>query len=170
MGTALSSKEAKKIAKREKKNRGVIIREDKLENAMGGRGGRKNDDHYRLDEQTFRTDLQKELLCTGNTFRVLYLENTNVWLLADFRDIFFQSFNETKDLKCFFAHADSPWLRLGPMKIELQSKDPYMAVIRELMFPHECDGITRFLGPYLGPPPGRMKGGKAGKNDWTMKK
>ena len=83
--------------------------------------------------------------------------------------IFLQSANETKDLKCFFAHAGSPWLRLGPMKIELQSKQPYVAVIRELMYSHECDEITKFLGPLLGPPPGRMKGG-SGKNDWTMKK
>ena len=44
-----------------------------------------------------------------------------------------------------------------------------MAVLRELLYPHECDNITQFLGPLLGTPPGRMKGG-LGKNDWTMKK
>ena len=84
-------------------------------------------------------------------------------------DIFFQNATETKDLKCFYGHSNSPWLRLGPIKIEVQNKEPYLAVLRELLYPNECDNITQFLGPLLGTPPGRMKGG-LGKNDWTMKK
>ena len=53
--------------------------------------------------------------------------------------------------------------------MELQNKEPYVAVLRELVFEDECDNITDFLGPFLGTPPGRMGGG-TGKNDWTMKK
>ena len=68
----MSEKEVKKILKREKKNKRVIIREDQIEDPMGGRGqATRKSDHYLRDEQNFRVDLQKELLCTGNTFRVL---------------------------------------------------------------------------------------------------
>ena len=77
--------------------------------------------------------------------------------------------NETKDLYCFYGNNNSPWLKLGPIKVELQNKEPYVAVLRELVFADECDNITDFLGPFLGTPPGRMGGG-TGKNDWTMKK
>ena len=65
----------------------------------------------------------------------------------------------------------SSWLRLAPLKLELRSREPYLAVLRELMFDHECDNITAYLGPLLGFPPGRMGGAKnMFKNDWTMKK
>lgn len=70
---------------------------------------------------------------------------------------------------CFYAHNDSPWLRLGPMRLELKNRDPYVAVIRQLLYPHECNNVTKFLGPTLDFPPGRM-GNKATRNDWTMKK
>ena len=95
----------------------------------------------------------------------------NEWMNTDWWhfDVCFQNATETKDLKCFYGHSNSPWLRLGPIKIEVQNKEPYLAVLRELLYPHECDNITQFLGPMLGTPPGRMKGG-VGKNDWTMKK
>jgi hypothetical protein len=45
-------------------------------------------------------------------------------------------------------------------------------VLRELMYSHECDGITQFLSPWLGKPPGSMsrKKTKGVTNDWTMKK
>lgn len=82
----------------------------------------------------------------------------------------FQNETELKDLKCFYADNDSPWLKLGPMKIEMQNLKPYLVVIRELMYPNECDEITKFLAPFLGQPPGRMNRKQAGKNDWTMKK
>ena len=74
-------------------------------------------------------------------------------------------------MKCFYGHNDSPWLKLAPLKVDIQNHEPYIAVLRELMYPHECDGITNFLGDHLGPPPGRMKlKGGGTKNDWTMKK
>ncbi len=75
-------------------------------------------------------------------------------------------------MKCAYASPPwSPWLRLAPLKLELRSREPYLAVLRELMFDHECDNITAYLGPLLGFPPGRMGGAKnMFKNDWTMKK
>ena len=75
---------------------------------------------------------------------------------------------EDKDLRSFYAHNNSPWLRLGPMKVEVRNKKPYLAVLRGLLYDHECDKITKFLGPTLNFPPGRMSGKK--RNDWTMKK
>ena len=80
-----------------------------------------------------------------------------------------QNASEDKDLKCFYAHNNSPWLRLAPIKVDMQNHEPYVAVLRELMYTHECDGITNYLGSYLGSPPGRMKAKGGGKNDWTMK-
>lgn len=100
-------------------------------------------------EGIVKSAIQKEILCTGETFT---------------------GPEKDAEMKCIFAHNGSPWLRLGPMKLEIKSKEPYIAVIRELMYPHECDNITSFLGPYLNFPPGRMGGPRVGKNDWTMKK
>ncbi len=138
----IRKKEKKKILKREKKNQREIVREDPLEE-------KDNVDHYERERVSFRVDLQKEDLCAGHTFR---------------------NATEDKDLHCFYAHNDSPWLKLAPIKVELKSFDPYVAVFRELMLPHECDSITEYLGPLLGPPPGRMSNKGAAKNDWTMKK
>ena len=76
---------------------------------------------------------------------------------------------DDKDLRCFYGSNGSPWLRLAPIKVEVKSREPYVAVLRELMFHHECDNITRFLGPHLDFPPGRMNP-KNRVNDWTMKK
>ena len=55
------------------------------------------------------------------------------------------------------------------MKIQMNSHDPAHVTIKNLMYDNECDTITKFLGPYLDFPPGRMAG-KAKRNDWTMKK
>lgn len=107
----------------------------------------ENHRELEMPEVKQKADLQKELLCTGVTFRTA---------------------NDTKDLFCTYAHNNSPWLRLGPMKVEIQSKEPYIAVLRELMYPHECDNLTRFLGPHLDFPPGRMNP-RHQINDWTMK-
>jgi hypothetical protein len=43
---------------------------------------------------------------------------------------FSQTPDEDKDLYCFYGHNHSPWLRLGPMRMELKNFDPYIAVIR----------------------------------------
>ena len=55
------------------------------------------------------------------------------------------------------------------MKIQINSHDPAHAVIKEFFYERECDETTKFLGPHLNFPPGRMNP-KAKKNDWTMKK
>ncbi len=72
-------------------------------------------------------------------------------------------------LHCKYVHGSSAWLRLAPIKLEINSFDPYHVVLRELLYDHECDDITKYLGPKLDFPPGRMHH-KAKKNDWTMKK
>ena len=72
-------------------------------------------------------------------------------------------------LRCFYAHSSSDWLRLGPMKVEINSYDPAHATVKNLMYDHECDEITKYLGPHLDFPPGKINK-KAKKNDWTMKK
>lgn len=146
VGNTLSKKEIKKIAKNEKKlAQTKLIREDKVEDPYTGS---HLVDHYVAEEHNFKIDYQKEMLCAGQPFR---------------------NASEDKDLKCFYAHNNSPWLRLAPIKIDMQNHEPYIAVIRELMYTHECDGITNFLGKHLGSPPGRMKAKGAVKNDWTMK-
>ena len=69
----------------------------------------------------------------------------------------FQTPKEMSNLTCYYAHNGSPWLRLGPMRVEINSYDPYHMTIRNLMFEHECDKITEFLGPLLDFPPGEYK-------------
>ena len=102
-----------------------------------------------MPEVNEKTQLQYQMLCSGEHFRPA---------------------REDADLRCAYASPPwSAWLRLAPIKLELRSRDPYLAVFRELMYPHECDNITAFLAPQLGFPPGRMSG-RAAKNDWTMKK
>lgn len=107
------------------------------------KGTRKKDD----PDLKHKSDLQKELLCTGVTFRKP---------------------EDDKDLRCFYGSNGSPWLRLAPLKVEVRNHEPYVAVLKELMFHHECDNITRFLGPHLDFPPGRMNP-RNNVNDWTMK-
>ena len=53
-------------------------------------------------------------------------------------------------LGCFLRGSSSDWLRLGPMKIEIHSQNPYHAVIKELIYPHECDKIKIPLVYWLG--------------------
>ena len=55
------------------------------------------------------------------------------------------------------------------MKIEMNSYDPAHSTIKNILYEHECDAITKYLGPYLNFPPGRMNS-RSKKNDWTMKK
>jgi hypothetical protein len=51
------------IAKREKRNTKEIIRTEP---------DATEKDHYKNEEAIFAVDLQKEILCTGKTFRVGY--------------------------------------------------------------------------------------------------
>ena len=66
IGNKLKKKEIKKIAKREKKNAKDIITVDHVEDPFG----QNIPDHYVYEQQSFAMDNQKELLCTGNTWRV----------------------------------------------------------------------------------------------------
>lgn len=52
---------------------------------------------------------------------------------------------DKKSVTCYHASASSSWLRLGPMKIQDNSNNPYHAVIKELVYDHECDRIKRPL-------------------------
>ena len=52
---------------------------------------------------------------------------------------------ERKELRCFFSTAGSSWLRLGPMKTQVNSHDPYIINVKHLLYDHECDGITAAL-------------------------
>ena len=62
----MKKKDIKKIAKREKYNAKDIITVDNVEDPYGI----KHPDHYVREQQNFAMDNQKELLCTGNTWRV----------------------------------------------------------------------------------------------------
>ena len=63
----------------------------------------------------------------------------------------FQTPKEREKLRCFFSTSDSSWLLLGPMKIQLNSLDPYHVTIKNIMYEHECDGIIAALGSKLRP-------------------
>ena len=60
-------------------------------------------------------------------------------------NIYVQVPRDKEQLRCFHAYAKSDWLRLGPMKIQVNSYDPYHAVIKQLIFNHECDRIQKPL-------------------------
>ena len=71
VGNTLSKKEVKKIAKNEKKLANTkLIREDKVEDPFTGS---HLVDHYVAEEHNFKIDYQKEMLCAGQPFRVLFL-------------------------------------------------------------------------------------------------
>ena len=48
-------------------------------------------------------------------------------------------------MRCVFTTSGSSWLLLGPMKTQLYSHDPYIVNVKELLYDHECDGITTTL-------------------------
>merc|ERR1711976_66773 len=93
------------------------------------------------------SEKQKDDLCRGEEIRPL---------------------DEVAKLKCFYGHNASPWLKIGPFKVEENALDPYHVTIHQLLYDHECNNITEFLGPMLDFPPGRMNF-KTARNDWTMK-
>ena len=73
LGNKLTKKEVKKIAKNEKKlAEAKMIRVDKLEDV---RGYATKADHYELQEQNYKIDYQKELLCSGQSIRVICFVN-----------------------------------------------------------------------------------------------
>ena len=80
LGNKLTKKEVKKIAKNEKKlAEAEMIRVDKLEDV---RGYATKADHYELQEQNYKIDYQKELLCSGQSIRVMYFVNLKSLLIS----------------------------------------------------------------------------------------
>ena len=61
---------------------------------------------------------------------------------------FFQSLTERSTLRCTFI-SNSYWLRIGPMKIQINSLDPFHLTVKELLYNHECDEIKKPLAPKL---------------------
>ena len=53
-----------------------------------------------------------------------------------------QMLQDKATLKCFLVASNSNWLRLGPMKVETKSMNPLHSVIKELIYPHECDKMS----------------------------
>ena len=79
VGSKLTKKEVKKIAKNEKKlAEAKMIRVDKLEDV---RGYATKADHYELQEQNYKIDYQKELLCSGQSIRVISLVNLEILII-----------------------------------------------------------------------------------------
>ena len=62
---------------------------------------------------------------------------------------FIQNPRERKDLNCYFSSSKSSWLRLGPMKIQLNWENPYIISIKQFMSSKECNEITNGLGQKL---------------------
>ena len=52
-------------------------------------------------------------------------------------------------LRCFLVASNSKWLRLGPMKIEINSANPFHSVIKELIYPNESDKMKKPLAHLL---------------------
>ena len=48
-----------------------------------------------------------------------------------------------------YEFASSDWLRLGPMKIQVNSENPSNLVIKELIYQHECDQMQKPLPKLL---------------------
>jgi len=123
-------------------NATLIDTRSKAKSYMGLKGQSE-----KMDEYEINTQIQVDKLCRGGQMRTP-LERAN--------------------LRCFYSNSDSEWLRLGPMKIQINSHDPAHAVIRDFFYERECDETTKFLGPHLNFPPGRMNP-RSKVNDWTMK-
>ena len=48
-----------------------------------------------------------------------------------------------------FSSSKSTWLRLGPMKIQVIWKDPFIISIKQFMSIKECDDLTHGMGKNL---------------------
>ena len=92
--------------------------------------------------------------------------------------IFYQTKTERAHLRCFPGWSNSPWLKLGPMKIELAWTDPQIVTFHELLYDEECDSLTYNLSAklktwnsidtYAGGPWTDVRVMKKYKNNWTI--
>ena len=78
-----------------------------------------------------------------------YIISFSVMLGKVLHTIFFQTPEERKDLRCVFSTSNSSWLLLGPMKIQVNSHDPYDVTVKSLVHENECDDITASIGSEL---------------------
>ena len=66
------------------------------------------------------------------------------------------------NIKCTYFSSSSQWLRLGQMKLQVNSVDPFQAIIKNLLFSHECDEIISNFENEIGEWKGTKK--RAGKH------
>ena len=51
-----------------------------------------------------------------------------------------------RSLTCKLTHMGAPYLRIAPLKVEVISESPLVAVLREFISPTEADGLVRKAG------------------------
>lgn len=76
-----------------------------------------------------------------------------------------QNVKQTAELFCRYVHNDSPWLRIGPLKGEIQSLQPYLIVIHDILSEDQCNEVINFMGTAIVTPPLANKSTKK----WTLK-
>ena len=69
---------------------------------------------------------------------------------------------QRSQLRCYLESSVSDWLQLGPMQVQLNEYDPYHIAVKNLLFPNECDSISRMLES-------KFQGWTGSKNDQPMK-
>lgn len=77
----------------------------------------------------------------------------------------FQNVQQIAQLYCRYVHNDSPWLRIGPLKGEIHSLQPYLIVIHDMLTEDQCNEVINFMGTTLVTPPLPNKSVKK----WTLK-
>jgi len=132
----------KKKRKHKKYNATIILDRSKAKYYFSAM---RNDSDVEIRDIATRT--QADALCRGGKLKTAH---------------------ELAQLRCFYADSNSDWLHLSPMKIQINSYDPVHATIIQLLYDDECNAITKYLGPKLDFPPGKMKASSK-RSDWTMK-
>ena len=69
-------------------------------------------------------------------------------------------------LFCRYFHNGSPWLRIGPLKGEVLSTEPYIIAFRGMVSDSGCDEIIGLASLQLETPPMTSRALKK----WTLKK
>ena len=62
-----------------------------------------------------------------------------------------QSKLDRSSLRCTYASSESKWLVLGPMKVEAQSYDPQIIIVKELLQEVECAQVIGMAAHNLKP-------------------
>ena len=53
-----------------------------------------------------------------------------------------QTAQQKAHLRCYYSSSNSDWLKVAPLKFQINSYDPFHITIKQLIFDHECDEIT----------------------------